>query len=590
MRPEGVNEDMSWQIKERLRQRREQEHNTCPPRPGGTEVVLAYPNSYQVGMSNLGLHILYRLLNERGDVSCERAFLPDKKEWQEHLRTNTPLLTVESQRPLSAFSLVAFAVSFEMDYFHLLDMLRQGRIPLWARERGEQDPLVLIGGPCATFNPEPLAPFVDAVVIGEGEEVLQELLDVYQRCRRRRASREETLLALAQLPGLYVPRFYEAAYDEQGRVDAWTLLADVPPRIRRRRVEHLDAEPAETAIFTEDAEFGKLFLLEVARGCGRHCRFCMAGYCFRQPRPRSLPVLRRALERAEKQGMKVGLMGAAVSDYPDIQALCREFEARGMRFSVASLRADSLDAALVAGLAASGHRTLTLAPEAGSQRLRDVVNKGITEEHLLAGVRLAAQAGIPNMRLYIMIGLPTEEDGDMEAIAALAQRVLQCMHEAGAKGKLTLSVNPFVPKPFTPFQWLPMADRKVVQGRLRRLESLLRPYRRLELLSEPPREAFVQAVLARGDRRLAPVLAAASAQGGWRRFGPCLKEAGLREEDYLYRLRERTERLPWSHLDMGFAEEYLWREWELACQAAPTVGCFPGCRRCGVCGEGRDAW
>ena len=582
---------MSWSLKEALRQRREQEENTCaPPQAGGRGFALVYPNNYQVGMSNLGLHILYRLLNERGDLCCERAFLPEKKAWDEHIRTQTPLMTVESQRPLSAFALVGFALSFEMDYFHFLDMLQLGRIPQLAVERGEQDPFVLIGGPCATFNPEPLAPFVDAAIIGEGEEVLQELVDVYQDCRTKGKTRQEVLLAWAHIPGVYVPAFYEANYEADGRVTAWRKLGKVPETISRRRVERLDDYPGETAVFAEDAEFGKLFLLEVARGCGRHCRFCMAGYCFRQPRPRSLSVLRQALLRAQQQGMKVGLMGAAVSDYPEIQALCHEFEAKGMRFSVASLRADSLDAVLVAGLAASGHRTLTLAPEAGSQRLRDVINKGIREEHLLEGVHLAAQAGIPNLRLYIMIGLPTEVDEDIDAIAEMALRVLACMEEAGSKGKLTLSVNPFIPKPFTPFQWLPMADKKVVQQRLRRLESLLKSQRRIEILSEPPREAYVQAVLARGDRRLAPVLAAAAAKGGWRRFTACLKDAGLDEESYLYRQRSLDERLPWAHLDMGFNKDYLWQEWQRAVKEAPTKGCFPGCRRCGICKEGREAW
>ena len=243
---------MSWSLKEALRQRREQEENTCaPPQAGGRGFALVYPNNYQVGMSNLGLHILYRLLNERGDLCCERAFLPEKKIWEEHVRTQTPLMTVESQRPLSAFALVGFALSFEMDYFHFLDMLQMGRIPQLAAERGEQDPLVLIGGPCATFNPEPLAPFVDAAIIGEGEEVLQELVDVYQDCRAKGKSRQEVLLAWANIPGVYVPAFYEADYETDGRVAAWRKLGDVPETISRRRVERLDDYPGETAVFAE---------------------------------------------------------------------------------------------------------------------------------------------------------------------------------------------------------------------------------------------------------------------------------------------------------------------------------------------------
>ncbi|HWR39755.1 MAG TPA: TIGR03960 family B12-binding radical SAM protein [Patescibacteria group bacterium] len=575
---------MSWELKEQLKQIRRQE--TGEPiffTRGRSPMALAYPNSYHVGMSNLGLHIIYQQVNRRGDTACERFFLPDSRTRAEHRRTNTPLLSVETQQPLHQFPLIAFAVSFEMDYFNLLEMLELGRVPLLAAERDERHPLVIIGGPCATFNPEPLADFVDLCVVGEGEEVIHELLDTYYQGREQNLSRRELLLRLAALKGIYVPSFYQPVYSAEKRFSGMETLAAVPAKIERRWIRDLDRYPAEAVIFTENTEFKDMFLMEVARGCGRHCRFCMAGYCFRRPRNRSLDVLQQAVKRAGEFRKKVGLVGAAISDYPEINELCGWIRRQDMGLSVASLRADSLTPELVAALKDSGHRTLTLAPEAGSERMRRVINKGLDEQTLLRAVDMAMAAGIPHIRLYIMIGLPEERDEDLAAIVRLALTVKNRMRGSGGHGRLTLSVNPFIPKPFTPFQWSPMALQQEVTAKIKQLQHEFKQVKGIELLVESPREAYVQAVLARGDRRLGAVLKDAVAAGGVKGWKSAMKQQGLEAADYLYRFRTPDEMFPWEVLQPGVDRAYLWQEYQRAGEELFTEPCHSACHRCGVC-------
>ncbi len=576
---------LDWELRERLRQqlRREQGYSVYP---AGTRerFAIVYPNSYYVGMSNLGLHVIYELLNSRDDTACERFFLPDRALLERYRRTNTPLMSLETQTPLFQFTVIGFAISFEMDYFHVLDILSLGHVKLLASERGEQDPLVIGGGPCSTFNPEPLHLFFDAFVIGEGEAVLPAMLEEYYDSLRAGLSRGERLKRLSRVPGVYVPSLYEHRYSEQGILREILPSAGAPERVSRQWVRDLDAHPAHTAIVTEDTEFN-LYLIETARGCGRHCRFCMAGYCFRRPRNRSLSVLLEEVEKASVYGKRIGLMGAAISDYPEINELCAGILSKGLPMSVASFRADSVTKELVDALAESGLRTLTMAPEAGSSKMRSVINKGIEEVHLFRAMDFGLAAGIRNFRLYIMIGLPFEEDADIDAIGNLAGRIKDYMEQQGSRGKLTLSINPFVPKPFTPFQWLPMADQRIVEKRLKRIREYLKGRKQLEIISESPREAVIQAVLARGDRRVSKILLESHKMGGSKAFRRFMKAGGLDEGFYLGRKRAPDEIFPWESIDIGVRREYLLEELEKAEAHRPTVSCFDNCRRCGVCNQ-----
>ena len=547
----------------------------------GQKVAIVYPNTYFVGMSNLGLHIIYEEINLRNDSVCERIFLPEKKELEAYDKTKTPLMSVETQRPMHQFDVVAFDVTFEMDYFHIPLMLRHGRVPIMGKDRTEFDPIVIAGGPCATFNPEPFADFIDAFIIGEGEGIVSRVLDIIRDGKMEGLDRHAILRQLANISGVYVPSLYVPIYSDDGEFKGYHIAEGAPKTIKRH-FEMLTSG-GETVVATNYTEFGAMYIIEVARGCGRHCRFCMAGYCFRVPRVRPLDILKEGVDRAEKLGKKVGLMGAAISDYPEVDELVTYIRSKDMRYSCASLRADSLTQAVVDGLADSGQKTITIAPETGSERLRRVINKGISEEHLQNAATLSAKSGIQHMRLYIMIGLPTETDEDIEAIVGLAERTQAHMAEVGCKGRLTLSINPFIPKPFTPFQWMAMDNQKTVEKKLQYIKKALQKNRRIEVLVESPKEAYIQGVLARGDRRLGAVLAACAADRGSKSFKAEMKAAGLDMDEMNYRERSFDEFLPWSHLDMGMDDGYLEIEWKRSVDEAYTPPCVQGCKRCGVC-------
>ena len=547
----------------------------------GQKVAIVYPNTYFVGMSNLGLHIIYEEINLRNDSVCERIFLPEKKELEAYDKTKTPLMSVETQRPMHQFDVVAFDVTFEMDYFHIPLMLRHGRVPIMGKDRTEFDPIVIAGGPCATFNPEPFADFIDAFIIGEGEGIVSRVLDIIRDGKMEGLDRHAILRQLANISGVYVPSLYMPIYSDDGEFKGYHIAEGAPKTIKR----HFEilTSGGETVVATNYTEFGAMYIIEVARGCGRHCRFCMAGYCFRVPRVRPLEILKEGVDRAEKLGKKVGLMGAAISDYPEVDELVTYIRSKDMRYSCASLRADSLTQAVVDGLADSGQKTITIAPETGSERLRRVINKGISEEHLQNAATLSAKSGIQHMRLYIMIGLPTETDEDIDAIVGLAERTQAHMAEVGCKGRLTLSINPFIPKPFTPFQWMAMDNQKTVEKKLQYIKKALQKNRRIEVLVESPKEAYIQGILARGDRRLGAVLAACAADRGSKSFKAEMKAAGLDMDEMNYRERSFDEFLPWSHLDMGMDDGYLEMEWKRSVDEAYTPPCVQGCKRCGVC-------
>jgi radical SAM family uncharacterized protein len=565
---------MSWSLKKKAQALLADEQGTIRKEWGGkVSVALVYPNTYAVGMSNLGFQTIYEHLNRLPDVVCERAFLPDAGDLEELTRTGEGPFSLESLRPLRDFDLIGFSVTYEGDYINVLRLLDLAGLGLRASERTSHDPVVLMGGVCAFSNPEPMAPFMDLIAVGEGEELVGDLIRAY---RESGHEREAFLDAVAAIAGVYVPERYEIGYGPDSTISAVIPRDGAPPVVTKRRLQNVNEFETIALVRTPHAEYGHMALLEVGKGCGRGCRFCLEGQVYRPVRHRSPEALATTIAGLAKDSKRIGLVGACVSDYPWIGDLLKVVEDNGMELSISSLRADSLTEPLVASLARGGHRTLTVAPEAGTERLRRVIRKPITDEHLYTACDLVRRHGIPNLKCYFMIGQPTETTEDVEAIADLARRMLERLRVLDAAGhpfgRLTLSISSFVPKPWTPFQWAPFAG---VEALSRKLEVIKRGVGRLSnvrVLHENPREAALQALLARGDRRVADFLEGAARLGGdWRR--------ALREWDgdpAFFTLRERAidERLPWDHFEVGVKKTGLIREWEraLAEAAVPAAG------------------
>ena len=561
---------MSWQVEKALDDLMAQETGAVQY-PFGTRHAMAicYPNTYDVAMSNLGMQIIYREVNGREDWLCERAFLPDKDLMKVFEKTGEPLISLENRRPLSDFEILGLSVSFEMDYFNVPTILEMGRIPVLAADRDDDDTLVVMGGPVAFFNAEPLSPFVDVVLVGEGERFIHTFLDAYGEGKAQGLSRHDLLRYLAiHVPGVYVPSLYRHEYDDDGHVVRIVPEEGIPAKVDRQW--HELTQPAETVIATPNTEFGAMYLI-----------------CYRRPRVRPLEYVKSAVLRGKALGKKIGLMGAAISDYPYIDELVTFIRDQGLAFSCASLRADSITPAIVKGLAESGQKTITLAPEAGSKHMRDIINKGITEEHLLHSIDLATAAGIRHVRMYIMVGLPMETDDDIQGIVDMTRRVQQHMAAIGNLSRITLSINPFIPKPFTPFQWMAMTEKKVVEKRLNFLKKALKD-KQIELLIEPLRSAYIQGVLSRGDRRVGDLLVKAHEYGGVKGWKRAAKELHFDIKGFLYDQRPTDAVMPWDTIDTGLVPTYLTDELKKAKDGEFTIPCFDGCRRCHICGGYHD--
>jgi radical SAM superfamily enzyme YgiQ (UPF0313 family) len=558
---------MSWNLKAKADRLLAEEEGTVHKDWGGrVAFALVYPNTYAVGMSNLGFQTIYRHLNALPDVVCERVFLPDPGDLPEYRRTGTPPLSLESKRPLADFDLIGFSLTYEGDYINALRLLRLGGIPLRAEARRPEDPIVLMGGVCAFANPEPMVPFMDFVVVGEGEEIVGELVAAYREVfggvrpgARRRAALWDRL---ETIPGVYLPHQYVVRYGDDGRVAAVTPRESAPAIVRKRHLQRVDAFETASQLRTPNAEYGHLALLEVGKGCGRGCRFCLEGEIYRPVRHRSLDALRATVRELKKESSRVGLVGACVSDYPWIGDLMKILEEEGMEVSISSIRADSVTPDLVAALKRGGHRTLTVAPEAGTERLRRVIRKNITDDQLYEMCELVRAHGIPNLKCYFMIGQPTETAADVEAIPDLAHRMLARLRRPGPDGqpfgRLTLSVSSFVPKPWTPFQWAPFDSVSRLEAKLQTIKAGVRRLSNVRVFHENPREAYLQALLARGDRRVGDLVERAAAlDGDWRR---ALREWAGDPDFYVSRERPLDEVFPWDHLDVGVKKPGLVRE------------------------------
>jgi radical SAM superfamily enzyme YgiQ (UPF0313 family) len=511
---------MGWDAVKRARRRLSREQGTIVKDWGGRlPIALIYPNSYYVGMSCLGVHALYQLLNSYRTVVCERVF---------HDREDRLPLSLESQRPLADFAVLAFSLNYEVDYLNVVPLLKASGIPLYAAERSEGHPLVVAGGPCLTANPLPLAPFFDVVFLGEAEPILPGL--VSRLSEGVGEGRDGLLGALASLPGSYLPQF----------------PSDKPPL--RQWLRDLDEAPTASTVFTRDTELGDLFLVEVGRGCGWGCPFCLVGSTLGPVRFRSVGSLLSQAERGLRYRRRVGLVGPAVSDHPEIEELLTSLRRMGAGLSVSSLRVKPLSPVVLAMLAEGGAQSISLAPEAGSQRLRRKVKRGISDDDVLEAVAKIAGLGMKQLKLYFMIGLPGEADEDVAEIVGLAARCKGILDRARSGTRLILNVAPFVPKAGTPFQRLPMAPLTVLNKRLSLLKKSLPP-QGIRFKAESPAWSQIQAVLARGDAEVAGVLAAVEevSLAGWRRAA----EGRLDIDFYAHQEWAESQRLPWAFLQAG---------------------------------------
>lgn len=522
-------------------------------------VCLVYPNLYRTGMSNLGFQAVYALINRHPASLCERLFLPEPGDESLHA-DGAPLISIESQRPLADFDIIAFSLSFENDYPQVLRILSMAGIPLEAAARGETNPLILGGGIAVTLNPEPLADFFDLYLLGEAEAVLPGFLDL-AAARGPGVSREVFLARVQrEIAGAYVPRFYQVTTGEEGRIASREPLdPSFPRRIVRPWAADLDAFPTEQGIVTAATELGGMYLTEVSRGCGRGCRFCAAGFVCRPVRFRSAAALAPSFRRGIEKGKTIGLLGTAVSDHPDLLFLCRSVLEQGGKVAVGSLRIDRISDEMMALLKKTGVETVSLAPEAGSQRLRDVIHKGITEEEIFSAVEKLMEYGIVRAKLYFMVGLPTETDEDAEAIIALAKGIERHARRASAGKRgfrtLTLGLNQFVPKAATPFQWHPLEEAAVVRRRVRMIREGLRGEKMVRVTHDLPKWNYIQALLALGDRQAGKILLAVHRLGGnWAR---ALRETEVNADFYVYRRKEIAEILPWDFIDHGVPKAAL---------------------------------
>jgi radical SAM superfamily enzyme YgiQ (UPF0313 family) len=562
-----------WQQRERARDILSKEVGyVSKPHGGRLRVALIFPNTYFVGMSNLGFQTVYKLFNAEDGIVCERAFLPPKQELKDQLASGTPLLTLESQTPVNEFDIIAFSVSFEWDYTNVLTLLRMAKVPVRAAARTGQDPLVMIGGAVTFVNPEPLALFADVIAAGEGEQLIPALLRAFNDA----ADRGDLLRRLAADRGFYIPSFYDVEYEDDGTIRAFVPRGGTgaPPTVKKAALKTTEAvDPPATTIFTPDTEFGSRFLVEVVRGCANLCRFCWAGYNYLPVRAFPKERILELAERAKAYSNRAGLVSIALCDHPDIEEILTRLVAMGYAISPASLRLDDLTPTILRLLRQSGERSITIAPETGSDRLRRVINKTITNDEILAAAEMIFAAGMESLKLYFMIGLPTETDEDLAAIRELTVQLREIMlahaKPRGRVGTIVGSVNPLVPKPGTAYQWLPMEETRSIEKKMQRMRSLMAGIENVYFNIKSERHSFYQALLSLGDRRVAPAIEAAERNGGnWR---AACAESGVDADFYVFRDRSRDSVLPWDIIDGGMKHEFFRNEFDKALREEWTL-------------------
>ncbi|MFQ3548761.1 MAG: radical SAM protein [Armatimonadota bacterium] len=552
---------------QKLKSKLDSEQSRISQSTVGIRTALVYPNTYKLGMSSLGYQIIYEMINSMPIASCERVFLPDADELRIYKNTKTEITSLESSSKLNEFDVIAFSLHFELDYTNILKILDMGNVPFKSSARTIHNPIVIAGGPAVTINPEPVADFFDAIVIGDGEECITQIYNSLYVNQDK--DRKEVLRELSKIEGVYVPSLYEPQYSKDGIFTGIKALDGAPEIINKSTVKNLSKYPNSSCIITKEAEFGEINLIEIGRGCGRGCRFCAAGFINRPLRSRNVEI---------KPNSRYGLVGAAVYDNSSSKDLCEKIINSDGSFSISSMRLETLTDEIAKLLKNGGQKTVTIAPEAGSQRLRNIINKPATEEDILSAVKSAVNAGIANIKMYFMIGLPFETNEDVEEIVRLVKKVKKNAVSTG----LHMSVSSFVPKPHTPFQWHPMEQVKTLRKRYAYLKKELPSIGGVNFGGESPRLSIVQGVLSRGDRRLGKAIIYAYKNND--DYAQGFREANIDINYYIYRKIDNNTQLPWNHINSGVFTEYLWIEYNNSMNNHITSICdFNNCQKCGAC-------